>query len=99
MKIDIFHNLACIFKVKELEKLQVPALAYCKETLTEARKAGWKIAIKIKECRKWDVDFILAWVVVSPTIEPNWLRLHFTSMWDWQAKWNAPSGMAKYPLA
>jgi hypothetical protein len=37
--------------------------------------------------------------IVSPTIEPNRLRLRFKSMWDWQAKCNAPSGMAKYPLA
>ncbi|KAJ7770956.1 hypothetical protein B0H14DRAFT_3590558 [Mycena olivaceomarginata] len=40
--------------VLELEKLTVPALAYCSETVSEARKAGVNLTGQIMEC-KWNV--------------------------------------------
>ncbi|PPR04699.1 hypothetical protein CVT26_015024 [Gymnopilus dilepis] len=41
--------------VHELSKLSVSAFSYCKETLTEARKTGVRLATEIKECVKWQV--------------------------------------------
>ncbi|KAJ7771894.1 hypothetical protein B0H14DRAFT_2632364 [Mycena olivaceomarginata] len=41
-------------EVLELEKLTVPALAYCSESVSEARKAGVNLTGQIMEC-KWNV--------------------------------------------
>jgi len=51
----VFLIIWLAFKVKELKSLRVPALAYCKETVTEARKAGRKLAVEIKECKRWSI--------------------------------------------
>ena len=39
----------------ELNKLGVPALAYCQETITEARKTGRNLVREIMECKTWNV--------------------------------------------
>ncbi|KAJ7167105.1 P-loop containing nucleoside triphosphate hydrolase protein [Mycena filopes] len=41
--------------VVELQKLGVPALAYCHETVTEARKSGRNLAHEIRDCKTWSV--------------------------------------------
>jgi hypothetical protein len=51
----VFLTVWLAFKVKELENLRMSALAYCKKTMTEARKAGHKLAIDIKECKRWGI--------------------------------------------
>ncbi|KZP07773.1 hypothetical protein FIBSPDRAFT_838915 [Athelia psychrophila] len=57
--------------VKELAGLGVSALAYCKETVTEARKAGRKLAHEIKECKTWSV------VCIDPEHlkDPDWREI------------------------
>ncbi|KAJ7348670.1 hypothetical protein DFH08DRAFT_652373, partial [Mycena albidolilacea] len=47
-------RLRIYLSVLELEKLTVPALAYCSETVSEARKAGVNLTGQIMEC-KWNV--------------------------------------------
>ncbi|KAF7334056.1 P-loop containing nucleoside triphosphate hydrolase protein [Mycena venus] len=41
--------------VLELKKLGIPALAYCHETVTEARMTGRNLAQEIGECKTWNV--------------------------------------------
>ncbi|KAJ7681380.1 hypothetical protein B0H17DRAFT_1205904 [Mycena rosella] len=41
--------------VSELTKLGITALAYCRETLADARRGGIDLATEIKECTKWQV--------------------------------------------
>ncbi|KAJ7155663.1 P-loop containing nucleoside triphosphate hydrolase protein [Mycena filopes] len=41
--------------VLELQKLGVPAFAYCHETVTEARKSGRNLAHEIRDCKTWSV--------------------------------------------
>ncbi|PPQ98765.1 hypothetical protein CVT26_014348 [Gymnopilus dilepis] len=41
--------------VHGLSEMNVSGLSYCKETLTEARKTGVRLAGDIKECTKWQV--------------------------------------------
>ncbi|KAF9558297.1 hypothetical protein CPC08DRAFT_667731, partial [Agrocybe pediades] len=44
--------------VHELSLLGVSAFSYCSEALTEARKAGVRLASEIKECLRWQVIFV-----------------------------------------
>ncbi|KAF9549601.1 hypothetical protein CPC08DRAFT_699473 [Agrocybe pediades] len=44
--------------VHELSLLGVSAFSYCSEALTEARKAGVRLASEIKECLSWQVIFV-----------------------------------------
>ncbi|KAF7364531.1 p-loop containing nucleoside triphosphate hydrolase protein [Mycena venus] len=41
--------------VLELKKLGIPALAYCHETVTEARMTGHNLVQEIRECKTWNV--------------------------------------------
>ncbi|KAJ7173214.1 P-loop containing nucleoside triphosphate hydrolase protein [Mycena filopes] len=41
--------------VHELKKLSVPALAYCHETVTEARKTGQNLVNEIQQCKTWNI--------------------------------------------
>ncbi|KAJ7608564.1 P-loop containing nucleoside triphosphate hydrolase protein [Roridomyces roridus] len=41
--------------VLELEQLGIKALAYCHETITEARKAGRNLVEEITECKTWSI--------------------------------------------
>ncbi|KAJ6586289.1 P-loop containing nucleoside triphosphate hydrolase protein [Mycena vulgaris] len=41
--------------VLELTKLEIPAFAYCHETVTEARKTGRNLVHEIRECKTWNV--------------------------------------------
>ncbi|KAJ7025242.1 P-loop containing nucleoside triphosphate hydrolase protein [Mycena alexandri] len=41
--------------VLELKNLGVPALSYCHETVTEARKTGRHLAREIGDCKTWNV--------------------------------------------
>jgi superfamily II DNA helicase RecQ len=43
------------FQVFELSKLNVSALAYCQETLSEARIAGRNLVHEIRDCKTWSV--------------------------------------------
>ncbi|KZP20923.1 hypothetical protein FIBSPDRAFT_1044497 [Athelia psychrophila] len=57
--------------VKELAALGVSALAYCQETVTEARKAGHKLTHEIKECKMWSV------ICIDPEHlkDPDWREI------------------------
>ncbi|KAJ7885278.1 hypothetical protein B0H14DRAFT_2257661, partial [Mycena olivaceomarginata] len=41
--------------VLELRKLDVPAFAYCHETVTEARIAGRNLVHEIRDCQTWNI--------------------------------------------
>ncbi|KAJ7601484.1 P-loop containing nucleoside triphosphate hydrolase protein [Mycena rosella] len=41
--------------VLELKKLEIPAFAYCHETVTEARKTGRNLVHEIRECKTWNI--------------------------------------------
>ncbi|KAJ7308762.1 P-loop containing nucleoside triphosphate hydrolase protein [Mycena albidolilacea] len=41
--------------VLELKKLNVPAFAYCHETVTEARIAGRNLVYEIRDCKTWNI--------------------------------------------
>ncbi|KAJ7643163.1 hypothetical protein DFH06DRAFT_957987, partial [Mycena polygramma] len=41
--------------VLELGKLDIPAFAYCHETVTSARKAGRNLVHEIRDCKTWNV--------------------------------------------
>ncbi|PPQ90217.1 hypothetical protein CVT25_001661 [Psilocybe cyanescens] len=43
------------FEVHKLSNLHISSFSYCKETLTEARQAGIRLAEEIQECQKWQV--------------------------------------------
>ncbi|KAJ7309483.1 hypothetical protein DFH08DRAFT_974731 [Mycena albidolilacea] len=42
-------------QVLELRKLDVPAFAYCHETVTEARIAGRNLVHEIRDCKTWNI--------------------------------------------
>ncbi|KAJ7208662.1 P-loop containing nucleoside triphosphate hydrolase protein [Mycena pura] len=44
-----------LLQVLELKKLDIMALAYCHETVTEARMAGRNLVLEIGECKTWNV--------------------------------------------
>ncbi|KAF8193978.1 P-loop containing nucleoside triphosphate hydrolase protein [Mycena galopus ATCC 62051] len=41
--------------VFELGKLNIPALSYCQETVTQARKDGRNLVHEIRECKTWNI--------------------------------------------
>ena len=83
------------FQVHELSKLNVSAFSYCKETLSDARKAGIRLAGEIKECVRWQVICVdpehlrdKEWreITESPTFRTNVLfacvdEVHLINEW------------------
>ncbi|PPQ87651.1 hypothetical protein CVT25_011489 [Psilocybe cyanescens] len=81
--------------VYELSTLKVAAFAYCKETLSNARKAGVRLADVIKECVEWQVICVdpehlrdKEWkdITESPTFRSNVLfacvdEVHLINTW------------------
>ncbi|KAJ7330806.1 P-loop containing nucleoside triphosphate hydrolase protein [Mycena albidolilacea] len=50
-----YEYLSAQFQVLELSKLDVPAFAWCHETVTEARKTGRKLVAEITECKTFNI--------------------------------------------
>ncbi|PPQ82694.1 hypothetical protein CVT25_009424 [Psilocybe cyanescens] len=83
------------FEVHELSNLHISAFSYCKETLSEARKAGIRLAAEIQECQKWQVICVdpehlrdKEWrqITESPTFRANVLfacvdEVHLVNEW------------------